>query len=346
MDAEVADVWVPALADDGSVLGVVRVTHRLGNVYTDFMHMRDVVLVILLVGLLLGVALALILAPSLVRPLNRLVAEMQQMTASKELTTVPANGVQEMQTLVLTFNTLVERLDAQDVQRRRLLANLVHELGRPLGALKSAIDALLNGAAKDEAFRGEMLTGMSDEIVLLQRLLDDLARLYDKEIGPIKLVLQPVQPGHWLSQTLLPWKSAAQKKGLHWHADISADLPTLQLDPGRMAQAVGNLLSNAIKYTPAGGSVGVLASATNDQVLIRISDTGIGIPASEQAVIFTPFYRGTLSGRFPQGLGLGLSIARELILAHGGQLTLESDEGQGTTFFISLPAPHVPVPVA
>ena len=338
LDAEVTDVLMPALGSDGSVIGVVRMTHRLGNIYDDLLHMRDVVSAILVVGLLLGVVLALILASNLIRPVNQFVDEMQTMTASKELVTVPEVGIQEMQKLVQTFNILVERLHAQDIQQRSLLANLVHELGRPLGALRSAIDALLGGAAEVETFRDEMLNGMADEIVLLQRLLEDLARLYDRESGSIKLVLQPVQLSTWLSQMLLSWKADAQKKGLSWHADIPIDLPTLQIDPGRMAQALGNLLSNAVKYTPAGGAVRVAASNEPGYVTIKISDTGIGIPAEEQALVFTPFYRGHWSGRFPQGLGLGLNIAHELILAHGGQLALESNHGHGTIFTVWLPA--------
>ncbi|MCO5244940.1 MAG: hypothetical protein M9927_14125 [Anaerolineae bacterium] len=141
LDAEVTDVLMPALGSDGSVIGVVRMTHRLGNIYDDLLHMRDVVSAILVVGLLLGVVLALILASNLIRPVNQFVDEMQAMTASKELVTVPEAGIQEMQKLVQTFNILVERLHAQDIQQRSLLANLVHELGRPLGALRSAIDA-------------------------------------------------------------------------------------------------------------------------------------------------------------------------------------------------------------
>jgi signal transduction histidine kinase len=318
---------------------VVRLTHRLGNIYEDFLRMRGVVTAILAVGLALGIAMALLLARSIVSPVKRLGDEIQEMAASKQLTPVPERGSQEIQILVQTINILVERLNAQEAQRRNLLANLVHELGRPLGALKSAIDALLGGAAKQEELREEMLTGMADEIVLLQRLLDDLARLYDKEAGQIKLIRQPVAMSTWLAQLLLSWQADAQKKGLHWRSTIPADLPTLQIDPGRMAQAVGNLLSNAIRYTPATGVVEVSAGIVLEQIYIRIRDTGFGISAEEQAQVFMPFYRGQGKQRFPQGLGLGLGIAHDLILAHGGTLSLESSPGQGSTFTVWLPIP-------
>ena len=338
LDAEVADVLMPAVASDGSLLGIVRLTHRLVNVYQDFLRLRGVVAGILAIGLLLGIVLALVLARSLIRPVDTLMAKLQTMAASKELAPVPMSGVQEMRPLVETFNTLVERLDEQELQRRSLLANLVHELGRPLGALRSAIDALLGGAAEDVSLRDEMLAGMADELTLLQRLLNDLARLYDRESGQSKLVLEPVALSTWLSHLLLPWETLALKKELSWESNIPADLPTLQIDPGRMAQAVENLLSNAVKYTPAGGTVAVTAGIEGNEVYIQISDTGPGIPLEEQERVFTPHYRGRWNRRFPQGLGVGLGIARDLIVAHGGKLTLNSNTDAGAIFTIWLPA--------
>jgi signal transduction histidine kinase len=109
------------------------------------------------------------------------------------------------------------------------------------------------------------------------------------------------------------------------------------LDPDRLAQVVGNLLSNAIKYTPQGGTVSLAAGAGADEVWIRISDTGPGISADEQARIFAPFYRSQLNRRFPQGMGLGLSIASSLVAAHGGRLELDSAPGQGSHFTVRLP---------
>jgi signal transduction histidine kinase len=105
---------------------------------------------------------------------------------------------------------------------------------------------------------------------------------------------------------------------------------------------VGNLVSNAIKYTPPQGSVMVSAGSQAGEVWLRVSDTGLGIPAEEQARIFAPFYRGPSSGRFPQGMGLGLSIARDLVTAHGGRLTVESASGAGSHFTIWLPVQTLP----
>jgi signal transduction histidine kinase len=137
-----------------------------------------------------------------------------------------------------------------------------------------------------------------------------------------------------------PWREAATQKGLEWRISIPAGLPVISADPDRLAQAVGNLVSNAIKYTPSLGSVTISAGAEADAVWLRVSDTGPGIPTEEQERIFTPFYRGLSSGRFPQGMGLGLSIARDLVTAHGGRLTVESTPSSGSRFTIWLPLPQ------
>ena len=111
----------------------------------------------------------------------------------------------------------------------------------------------------------------------------------------------------------------------------------LNIDEDRMAQALGNVVDNAIKYTPPDGEVAVSAGVEGDNVYIRVRDTGVGIVPEEQERIFEPFYRGPSSRRFPQGMGLGLSIARDMVTAHGGHIDVESTPGQGSTFTLWLP---------
>jgi signal transduction histidine kinase len=221
--------------------------------------------------------------------------------------------------------------------RRELLANLVHELGRPLGAVRAAIDAILRGAAKEPSVQQELLEGMRDEIDRLRRLLDDLAGLHEQVLGTVELERRPTALSEWLNHTLAPWREGAQTKGLHWEVDIPPDLPTTDIDPERLGQALGNLVSNAIKYTPLGGTVTTRAGLDGDTFWIRVSDTGPGIEPKEQERIFAPFYRSQTGRRFPKGMGLGLTIARDLVTAHGGQLELESTLGTGSQFTIRVP---------
>jgi signal transduction histidine kinase len=107
----------------------------------------------------------------------------------------------------------------------------------------------------------------------------------------------------------------------------------------RFAQVIGNLASNAVKYTPSGGSIAVSANVQDNEVLIRIRDSGPGIPLEEQTKIFQPFFQGSYAQRVKQGMGLGLSIAQDLAIAHGGKITVESTPGEGSTFTVLLPLP-------
>jgi two-component system sensor histidine kinase BaeS len=171
----------------------------------------------------------------------------------------------------------------------------------------------------------------------MQPLLDDLAQLHGQVQGQVVLNRHPLSPSDWLASLLLPWQAAALEKGLDWQTDIPEHLPVQTLDPDRMAQAVGNLLSNAVKYTPAGGTVSVAAGEDDGALWIRVADTGPGIAADELEMIFEPFYRSQRERRFPQGLGLGLTIARNMVQAHGGRLEVVSTPGQGSRFTIVLP---------
>ncbi|MFC1467054.1 MAG: ATP-binding protein [Candidatus Brachytrichaceae bacterium NZ_4S206] len=337
LHTEIVDVLAPVMGRDRRVLGFVRLSYPLTSIYHRLQLVRYLVAGILLAGLLLGVLVGTVLALNLQRPLQQTTQAVRQLADGQLSAVLPEKGPTEIQTLMRAFNVLTARLRLLEEARRRLLANLVHELGRPLGALLSAVQALLAGADRDPALRRELHEEMETQIRGLQRLLDDLARLRGQVLGALELDRQLMAVDTWLTTVLGPWRVAAAQKGLAWHSDIPPGLPPISADPDRLAQVVGNLVSNAIKYTPAPGSVTVSAGADADGVWLRVSDTGPGIPPEEQERIFTPFYRGQSSGRFPQGMGLGLSIARELVVAHGGRLTVESTPGSGSHFTVWLP---------
>ncbi len=233
---------------------------------------------------------------------------------------------------------LTERLRNLEAARRRLLANMVHELGQPLGALQSAALAPQSGADEDLTLRRELLAGMDDEIRRLRRLLDELTAHYDQTLGPFEIRRQAIQLAEWLLPILAPWRETAQHKGLHWQVSLPTDNLSLEVDPDRLAQALENVVSNAIKYTPTGGSIAIAVESDRAGVSIEVQDTGSGIAPIDQARIFEPpFFRGQAMRRFPQGMGLGLTIARDVVNAHGGRIDFTSALGQGKRFTIWLP---------
>jgi signal transduction histidine kinase len=299
---------------------------------------RYTILGALAVALALGVLVGLVLALRLGRSLRQVTDGIYGVANGRMWVTLPESerDPEEIRMLLRAFNTLIENLRLLEESRRQLLANLVHELGRPLGSIQSALQALLGGAEDDPPLRRELLEGMDDQVHRLRPLVDSLADLHGQVLGTLELERKPVSLAEWLPRTVAPWRQTAHDKGLHWEMDIPASLPVVNVDPDRMAQVVGNLLSNAIKYTPE-GTISVEAYTHDGEVAIAVSDTGIGIASVEQARIFEPFYRSQRDKRFPQGMGLGLSIARDLVVAHGGRLTLESRPGQGSHFIVWLP---------
>jgi two-component system, OmpR family, sensor histidine kinase BaeS len=335
--SQIADVTVPVVNSGGKLIGFVRLTNPLASIYARSEWLSQVTLYVVVGGILAGLLLGWLLARDLERPLEKTSAAVYELASGLHpLETLQEEGPQEVRRLTHAFNVLVERLKSSEESRRRLLANLVHELGRPLGAMLSALQALRAGADQQVELRHELLEGMEGEIVTLQRLLDDLTHL-DQGFAQMELQLQPVVLSSWLPTTLQTWSEAASSKKLTWQVNLPETLPVLEIDPGRLAQALGNLVSNAIHYTPSGGQVSITARIAGDQLLIAVEDSGPGISPEEQEQIFQPFVRGKSARRFSDGMGLGLTIARDLVEAHNGQLTLQSTPGQGSCFTISLP---------
>ncbi|MCA9968506.1 MAG: HAMP domain-containing histidine kinase, partial [Anaerolineales bacterium] len=179
--------------------------------------------------------------------------------------------------LAQAVSQLSQRLHDMEETRRHLLANVVHEVGRPLGAVRSAIHVLRQDNSGSPALRQELLAGMDAELERLQPLLDDLTRLHGQKLGPRELTLQPLSLNDWLQPLLQTWQAAANEKEIVWQVALTPDLPPLLADPDRLAQAVGNLLSNAVKYTPARGKVSVETGRSGGELWLRVADTGPGI---------------------------------------------------------------------
>lgn len=338
LEAQIIDVFVPVPGEDRQILGYVRISFPFASITDEIFQLRFLIFVLLAFGLLIGSIVGIILAVSLSRPVREVTQTISALANNSQMKLTTVQGPEEIQQLSHSVNDLVTRLRTLEQARRQLLANLVHEIGRPLGAIRSAITALSRGAEKDPELFHDLLNGMDKETEHLQRLLNDLASLHDQVLGSLELDRQPIEIKTWLPEVLRTLQAAAEEKGVQWKFIAADDSPVIYADPTRLAQIFGNLVSNAVKFTPAGGSVTVTVTSKPEQVGISIQDTGPGISAEEQAMIFQPFFRGKQGKRFPQGMGLGLSIARDLAEAHGGHLTVESVPDQGSRFTVWLPA--------
>jgi two-component system sensor histidine kinase BaeS len=331
-----AEVFTPVYNLSGHAIGIVRLTTRVVSVSDEVYQLRYLLGAVLLFGVLGGIGLGSYLAFNINRPIQRVTSSIQSLAKGDWQAHLEERGPDEMRSLAQAVNALVDQLNSLERARRQLLANLVHELGTPLGAIRSAILAMLKGADKDPQLANDLLTGMDSETARLQRLLEDLAGLHDQVLGRLELNRVPVRLEEWLAGTLSPWEAAAQEKGLVWDEKLPAKLPVILMDPDRMAQALGNLLSNAIKFTHPGEKVSTRVEMDGQQLNMQVADSGLGIPPEEQGKLFQPFYRGAHGRRIVQGMGLGLSIARDIVAAHGGEILLESKPGEGSRFTIRM----------
>jgi len=197
------------------------------------------------------------------------------------------------------------------------------------------------GAAQDEKLVQDLTVGMKNEIKRLELLVGDIALLREKT-DPINLyVMKPVALSAWLNEVCSYWAEYARDKDIKLVDEIDQNLPTIKMDENRMYQAVGNLLSNAIKYSPNGKTVTFRAFQTDDEIQIQVTDQGCGIDREDLPHIFESFYRGSENKRIIQGMGLGLTISQDVVQAHRGTITVESEKGVGSTFTIHLPLKNI-----
>ena len=337
-----AEAFTPVYDLSGRKIGLIRMSTQLVSVSDQVYQLRYLMGFVLLLGVLAGIGLGSYLAFGINRSVQSVTRSIQALAQGNWQAHVEEQSTSEMRVLAEAVNALVDKLHGLERSRRQLLANLVHELGRPLGAIRSAILALLHGADKDPQLSSDLLTGMDEETIRLQHLLDDLAGLHDQILGRMDLNKTTVPLNDWLVSTLSPWEAAARQKGLDWVVDVSPNLPVVVMDPDRMAQAIGNILSNAIKFTPARGKISIATKSENGHLTMQVTDSGPGIPAEEQEQVFQPFYRGSHGKRIVEGMGLGLGIARDILVAHGGEIKVESSPGTGSSFVLQIPAETLP----
>lgn len=219
--------------------------------------------------------------------------------------------------------------------RREFISNISHELRTPLAAVKAVVDTLRDGALKDPPVAQHFSDRLDDEIDALTQMVEELLELSSIESGRVPIRLIPTTLENIILPSVERLQLQADRAQLDVEVDIPADVPLVLGDLARLHQVVVNLLHNAIKFTPPGGKVSISAKAGEGEVVIAVSDTGVGIPGDVLPRIFERFYKEDRA-RSGSGTGLGLAIAKHVVQAHGGRIWAESTEGKGSTFYIAL----------
>ena len=285
---------------------------------------------------LLALALGLRAFRTVAMPLADIMTAADSVTAGDLSVRVPERGSGEFVRLARSFNTMMTELQRSDQQRRNLTADVAHELRTPLHIIQGNLEGILDGVYEPS---NEHIAATLEETRQLSRLVDDLRTLSLAESGQLPLKREPVNVADLLADVVTSFSVQAENAGIQLtqqSTTVSESL-TIEADGGRLDQVLSNLVSNALRHTPSGGSISLSATQTDEQIIIRVSDTGEGIAAEEQPFVFDRFWRGDRARTRSGGTGLGLSIASQLIKAHGGRIRVNSEVGKGTTFVIELP---------
>ncbi|MFD9443619.1 sensor histidine kinase [Streptomyces sp. NPDC060006] len=282
--------------------------------------------------LALTVAVTALVATRLVRPLRALTHAAQQ--PPEQHVRVPVTTQDETGILAVAFNDLTERRERMEAQRKAMVADIAHELRTPLTNIRGWLEVTRDGVVDPEP---ELLASLHEEALVLQRVIDDLQDLAAADAGTLALHREPVRADELLEQVVAAHSVAAEAAGVGLRTAVDGTT-WLDADPLRMRQALGNLVSNAIRHTPADGTVTLSAGRHGDEVRFQVADTGSGIAAEDLPSVFDRFWRAEKSrSRRTGGSGLGLSIVRQLVTAHGGTVTVTSEVGAGSVFTLCIP---------
>lgn len=243
---------------------------------------------------------------------------------------VAESGPRPVRGLAHAFNTMTERLGSHEQQRRNLMADVAHELRTPLTIIQGKLEGLLDGVyPRDDS----QLTEIFDETQMLSRLIEDLRTLALSETGTLPLQKVATDVAELAREVVRAFTTEASARHVALSVNAPAELPHIVIDAVRIRQVLNNLVSNALQHTPAEGSVNISVTPTDDfRMLVQVHDTGRGMTQEELDSAFDRFHRGPDS----RGSGLGLPIARNLVLAHGGEMQATSHLGSGTTISFTL----------
>jgi two-component system sensor histidine kinase BaeS len=275
-----------------------------------------------------AIGLSFVFSREMIRPIERLSSAARAISEGDLRTRVDEAGGDEIGRLGESFNRMARSLDLLETLRKRIITNVAHELRTPLGAIRGQIEGMVDGLLPTDK---EHLQSLYEEVVRLRKILEGIEDVAQAEVSALTLNRERLEVAPFLRNILDRYGKAFHDKGVGTDLDCTESL-TAYADPDKLSQILINLLTNALKATERGGKISVKAWRDKEGFSLEVSDDGQGIKPDDLPFIFERFYRTS-----PEGLGLGLAIAKELVQAHGGSIEAKSEQGKGATFTVRLP---------
>lgn len=287
-----------------------------------------------LIALGISVIIAFFLARSVYRPIQRVTGAAEAIAQGQYDQEIPIAGPREVKGLAVAFNQMAKEVKLSQQRLRDFVADVSHQLRSPLTSIRGFTQAILDGTASDNDAKSKAAQVIEDESKRMIRQVDELLELSRMQSGQTQMAREPVDIKELLEHCQEIFTMRAEEKGLRLRTEIEPLTPVIG-DIDRLEQVFTNLLDNALKHSPAGGEVNIIGrNTTTGSIKITVADSGPGIPPEQLPHVFERFYQ---AGEVRTGIGLGLAIAREIVLAHGGKIEVSSTPGKGAEFIVRLP---------
>jgi heavy metal sensor kinase len=317
---------------DGTLLQVGKSTESREELLARF---RTIVALVSVAIVLIGLAGGILVTRRMLEPIHRLIAAVSAITRTGSTDTrVPVgtdrDAIEELSAL---FNQMLDRISTLIAGMGSALDNVAHDLRTPMTRLRGVAERAL--ASGDVQAQRDALSTCLEESERILAMLDTLMDISEAETGTMRLALAEVDLATLVGEVVSIYEDVAEEKQVELRSSVEARL-TVAADRDRLRQVLANLIDNAVKYTPSGGRMTISADADDAKVRIEVADTGIGIAKHDLPRIWERLYRGDQS-RAERGLGLGLSLVRAIVRAHGGTAEVSAEPGRGSTFTVRLP---------
>lgn len=325
------------IIDRDNIVGATFMSIEANHIFDDINRFMEKLFIIFTTAIIVSIFISILFADIISKPIERLTDSVKTITLGKYDAKVEILGSDEIGELGKAFNIMTTKLFQVEERRKKFVSNVSHELRTPMTSMKIVSDTLLSAPSWDESIYREFMQDINVEIDRLNKIIDSLLYLVRVEKDELELDYSMTYVNYlleWVIKTLNP---IATSKQITLSLNATNKIQ-IQLDQEKIQQCLLNIIGNAVKYTPEHGSVTVDLEENREQIIIRVSDTGIGIPEKDLPFIFDRFYRvDEARARKTGGTGLGLAISQQIIQLHQGDISVTSELGMGTQVSITLP---------